>query len=352
MNVIPLISTLHPTSIGIGFLAGMIVFLLAGVAIRTSRERSAVEAFKELLFYLLKALLVLFGLLFLAYVLFTLVTKDNLTPLEASQYALVLTIVSALFSWYISAHHSKVARQRDEQANLDRFGERSAEKVLNQSKQLFDIEIYLREMADLELDDPEELVEIILDGTRRQLAIVRSSNDMYVNDWIGVVSPEIRGAIKSNLNNQRADFKKAEAAFVKPEEREELYDELSKSSSPFAPSPPRWERSPSRWERVVRLIRQEEHSQLPHLITGKLVILVTRPVKLATATANFDPPLTVPPTKRSGTLLSSPVPELNIRIVLSNSADLAKLLVHMYPPAGSYIPPGEYHVEYRYELGA
>lgn len=296
----------------------------------------------------LKRLLLVMGAAAVVTILYKFLSFSQMSLQETNLYAFLLTGLSALVSWFLSAYYSQIDGQQKAQNSIDRIGERSAEKVLNQSKQIFDIETYLREEMGADVDSASSRVDLVLDSTQRQLAIVRSSNDLYVNDWLGVLSDEVRERIKAEVAKQREQFSKAEQVWASATSSEELLNELRKEPGPFAPSAPR----KSHYEdQVVFLREQSEHKQTSDEVSGTAIIDIVARVSLATAVCRFDPPLSVRPRTMEAQLVSGPCANGDVRIKASIHPNLKNFPIHINPTGEwSYLPPGEYRVHYRYSM--
>ncbi len=118
--------------------------------------------------------------------------SGNADTREGLLVSVILTIASFLVSWAISAYYSKASLTAENTKLIDRIGVQSSEKILNQSKQLYTIEQYLDEKQNqlINKNDSSDAV-IYLESTRNMLRLVRSSNNTYVNDWVGVVSESV-----------------------------------------------------------------------------------------------------------------------------------------------------------------
>ncbi len=132
----------------------------------------------------------------MAYAFYVLANK----PIDPTAVSIILTISSAVLSWVISDHYA--AQQNS--ARIDGVGERSSEKILNQSKQIWEVEEYVRKQA----DDLEDFGGAqALHSAREMLKIIRSSNNTYIGDWEGIVSEPVRQKMEERMEAQNKLFR-------------------------------------------------------------------------------------------------------------------------------------------------
>jgi len=115
----------------------------------------------------------------------------------------ILACMSVLFTWIIADYYANYQAERENKKLIDGVGERSSEKILNQSKQLWAVEEWATTHAEGATDDNAETLLAI----REMLKIIRSSNNTYLGDWEGVVSDAVRKKMQERIEAQDKIFK-------------------------------------------------------------------------------------------------------------------------------------------------
>ncbi|WP_124635536.1 hypothetical protein [Taibaiella sp. KBW10] len=151
---------------------------------------------------------------------------------EGLLVSIILAIASSVISWAISSFYSEKTLTAENTKLIDRIGEQSSEKILNQSKQLYSIEQYLDEKQNILLEkDLSPEGSIFLESTRNMIRLVRSSNNTYINDWTGVVSDKVKDSIIKQRNAQSQLFEDINLIrHVSPDKREKLEEKIEKAS--------------------------------------------------------------------------------------------------------------------------
>jgi positive regulator of sigma E activity len=74
---------------------------------------------------------------------------SNLTNRENAMLGVIVAILTTLASWLISRHYAIESNQQTAASKIDTVARQSTEKILNLSKQLFEIEDFLEEAREL-----------------------------------------------------------------------------------------------------------------------------------------------------------------------------------------------------------
>jgi hypothetical protein len=160
------------------------------------------------------------------------ITADNSDARESILISLILTIASVVASWLMSTHFVKESSRSENEKLIDGIGEKSSEKILNQSKQLYSLEQYLDEKQGL-LNSSKSYTDakIYLESTRNMIRLIRSSNNTYFSDWAGVVSDKLGEKINKQSNIQSKLFDDIDLlGYSTPEQQEKLKEEIKESS--------------------------------------------------------------------------------------------------------------------------
>jgi uncharacterized membrane protein (DUF485 family) len=145
------------------------------------------------------------------------------TPFEISLTAILLTLISIIFTWVVSHVYAKSTREKEinelnksHEKSLRIYALKAAEKVTNLSKELDRLSNYLSQYIESEDEDDLEVVLRVRDqrieGAIHIVGMLRSVNDGALSDWEGVIGEEL---------SQKRDEEEAEF-----EEREERTQEI------------------------------------------------------------------------------------------------------------------------------
>lgn len=223
---------------------------------------------------------------------------------EGLLISIILAIASSAVSWTISSHYSKETLKAENTKLIDRIGEQSSEKILNQSKQLYSIEQYLDEKQNtlLEKDNSPEGI-IFLESTRNMIRLVRSSNNTYLNDWAGVVSKDVKDNILKHRNAQSQLFEDINLINkVSPEKRTELENKIEKASQDL---PSYLVPVSALNENHATILEHEIKENTPNKKTGILKILISEDCYRGHVVGKFDGQFELPPKKQHSTILKS-----------------------------------------------
>ena len=102
--------------------------------------------------------------------------------------SLLIAIVSTIASWFISSHYTIISNKAHSEDKIDTVARQSHEKILNLSKQLFDIQDLIDRAQEIgsKEQDPKAAAVIFLhrlDGIKHCLMQLRTSNDTFSSDW-------------------------------------------------------------------------------------------------------------------------------------------------------------------------
>ena len=279
------------------------------------------------------------------WVLMKFMRYDDIKPAEANLLTMLLAICSGAFSWIASVVVSTQAQDSDRQNSLDEISVRSSEKILNSSKQLFDIETYIRGTAETRSGDRDVVFEVVLEAIERQIAQVRSTNDTLVRDWATVASSKIKDRIEGDIEEQSDLFHEARKAASDETTDDNFEQKLKKAPSYYAPSAPR-----KSGAGVVLQVERIDHKQDEADASGKLRVQIGRAAVSATVTGHFDRPVPGKAVSADAKLISVPsgtVDDFDIRARISGN--LNDFPIHIYGKS-RLVEPGEYLIEYRYKF--
>jgi hypothetical protein len=240
-------------------------------------------------------------------VIICLIWTSQLAGVESREgllISIILSIASAVVSWAISSHYSKETLTAENTKLIDRIGEQSSEKILNQSKQLYSIEQYLDEKQNALLEkelSPEGT--LFLESTRNMIRLIRSSNNTYLNDWAGVVSESVKGNILKQRNAQSQLFEDISLINkVSAEKRTELETKIEKASQDL----------PS-YLVPVSALKENNATILEHEIkedsltkkAGVIKILLSEDCFKGHVVGKFGTVFSTPPTKNKSSIIKS-----------------------------------------------
>ncbi|ELR72892.1 hypothetical protein C900_00853 [Fulvivirga imtechensis AK7] len=274
---------------------------------------------------------------------------DNLESREGLLISIILALGSAAFSWVISSHYSKKTLKAENTKLIDRIGEQSSEKILNQSKQLYSIEQYLdskQEKSAMENSDSKGM--IYLESTRNMIRLIRSSNNTYLSDWAGVVSDEVREKLTEQSNAQSQLFEDIDLiSSASPAKREKIEEKIEANS----------QKLPSHLVPQSSLKRNNAELH-DHLIEtndtdkkkGIIKVLLSEPSFKGHVVAKFDTNLSSPPTKNKSVLKKSPNGSQNVNVFAKTGTVYDFHIGLKSDEFNVPLQPGIYEIEYEFEV--
>ena len=270
--------------------------------------------------YLLSVIVFLFGIISVSYVIYTVSTTPQLSSLENTLFSVLLTMFSGVASWVLADVYAKSASRRESAELIDRIGEQSSEKILNQSRQLWNIETYIENKRREISNDPahkshvEYLVSLI-----EMVRLVRSSNNTYLSDWAGVTSQSVKDKIDSQSRAQSEIFEDIEilikSDFADLELKNRIIANSAKLPSYLAPT------GSSIDGRVVSIVRTIYKTQAKDKSQGKIFVYLNRPVYKFTCSGKLDPPMIDTPNDSRARLDSKPPSTPEYAIVCSTGTN-------------------------------
>ena len=232
---------------------------------------------------------------------------------------------------------------------IDRIGEQSSEKILNQSKQLYSVEQYLDDKYNKLLERTTSTDAVIyLESTRNMIRLIRSSNNTYLSDWAGVVSDKIREKINQQSNAQSQLFEDINLINYSTDEKRVKLEEQIEQNSQKLPS----------YLVPSSNLRGNYANIIDHVVTkntdkikqGKLKILLTEDSFKGHVVGKFSDEFQSPPTKSNSKLISSPNNNKNITVFARTGTTHD---FHVGVKSYEFNVPlqnGVYEVEYSFEL--
>jgi hypothetical protein len=152
-------------------------------------------------------ILLIFALAGVAYAMVAL--HGTPPPKDPGAISVILSLASLLFSWIVADYYANYQNERENRRLIDGVGERSSEKILNQSKQLWDVEEWAKSHAEEASDEQAETLLAI----RAMIKIIRSSNNTYLGDWKSVLSKSVSDKMQEQIEAQDKKFKSIEQPF-------------------------------------------------------------------------------------------------------------------------------------------
>ena len=225
---------------------------------------------------------------------------------EGLLISIILAISSSVLAWVTTSHYSKETLKAENTKLIDRIGEQSSEKILNQSKQLYSIEQYLDEKRNVIMEkDLSPEGSIFLESTRNMISLIRSSNNTYLNDWAGVVSEAVKENILKQRNVQSQLFEDISLINrVSLEKRGELEDKIEKASkdlpSYLVPNSALKENHASILEHQIK-----ENTETKK--TGIIKILLSEDCYKGHVVGKFETVFQTPPSRNNSKILKSAV---------------------------------------------
>jgi hypothetical protein len=283
-----------------------------------------------------------------------------MTNRENSFLTVIITILTTIASWIMSHHFASLTTadlEAKTQEKIDTVASQSSEKILNLSKQLFEIQLFLEEAVDIARDQDNVMAANATfahrsESAAKMLYLLRSSNDTFTSDWIGVVSTDVAKRIDELKKAQSDIFRGMES--VRQESRPELapqhdagaglYRELTRLSEDAARLP----------DAIRPDIRIPAATVSQHITTssqrhqeGILAITVLRPVFTVTGSGKLSPEMPTVP-RMVARVQSTPegqtIPEFGVH---SGTGTRHDFHVHMKSKQfGQPLPPGKYVLHY------
>ncbi len=274
---------------------------------------------------------------------------ENLESREGLLISIILAIASGAFSWIVSSHYSKVSLTAENTRMIDRIGEQSSEKILNQSKQLYSIEQYLDDKQEkLAIEDSGSKGMIYLESTRNMLRLIRTSNNTYLSDWAGVVSDVVRQKLMEQSNTQSQLFEDIDLIPQStPEKREKLEEKIEQNSQKL---PSHLVPKSNLKGNNAKIIDHEIKQNDTNIKKGMVRVLLSEPSFKGHVVAKFESNLSSPPTKNTSKLANSPKGQHDINVFAKTGT------VHDFhvgiksQELNVPLKPGIYEIEYEFEV--
>ena len=264
--------------------------------------------------------------------------------------SVILAIASSAVSWIVAYSYSKSSLTKENSEIIDRIGEQSSEKILNQSKQLYSIEQYLDDKHD-KLEDRDYDIEalIYLESTRNMLRLIRSSNNTYLSDWAGVVSKDVKCKIKEQSNAQSQLFEDIDLIhYSTPENREKLEEKIEENSSKL---PSHLVPKKANFKiNNARITNHEIIEDTENKKKGKVTILLSEESYKGHVVAKFANNFRSPPTNSSYSLRKSPNGEMNMSGFAKTGTTYDFHIVIKSDVLNVPLKEGIYEVEYEFNL--
>ncbi len=289
------------------------------------------------------AILIIFVCLIWTSQLETLETREGLL------ISIILAIASGAFSWIVSSHYAKASLKAENTKMIDRIGEQSSEKILNQSKQLYSIEQFLDDKQEkLAMEDTDSTSMIYLESTRNMLRLIRTSNNTYLSDWAGVVSDEVRQKITEQSNTQSQLFEDIDLIPQStPEKREKLEEKIEMNSQKL---PSHLVPKSNLKGNNAKIIDHEITQNDLNIKKGTVKVLLSEPSFKGHVVVKFESKLSSPPTKNNSNLINSPSGQKNINVFAKTGTVYD---FHVGIKSHEYnvpLKPGIYEINYEFEV--
>ena len=227
--------------------------------------------------------------------------QAGIVSVISSLITLIIAGITTLISWIISKNQTLTTNREHASDKIDTVAKQSHEKILNLSKQLFGIQTFIEEtkrLASLEKDATSAASVLVhrLDGISHNLSQLRTSNDTFCSDWTGVVTDEAKQQMEKLQTDQQkvfdelAELQGGSGTVHSPQSIYSALSHLSKSaeSLPHAVRPD--VKVPA-----VTVSHKPDSGNDEHFQEGSLIIVLHRPVPLATGSATFSPAMVTPP---------------------------------------------------------
>ena len=248
---------------------------------------------------------ILSGFIVIACLFWIALTSDAGTR-ESILVSIILTIASAVVTWLVSSHFASESSKKENTKLIDRIGEQSSEKILNQSKQLYSIEQYLdNKQTDLIENESHSNAVIFLESTRNMLRLIRSSNNTYLSDWAGVVSEEIREKLTKQSEAQSQLFEDLDLINYSssPEQRERLAEKIEENSQKLPSHLVPKSNLKENHARIIEHIVLEDTNEKK---SGRVKILLSEDSFKGHVVGKFKTEFSSPPHSSSSKLQNSP----------------------------------------------
>ena len=262
---------------------------------------------------------------------------DNETQ-DATSLNIILMICSSALSWVISDFYA--SQQNNER--IDAVGERSGEKILNQSKQLWEIEQSLLQQAE-KVED--EFSEQALVSAQEKIQLIRSANNTFIGDWEGVVSDNVQTKMAERNNELNILLQNASSNDADVTSSQQHSSLSSQTSLPLhlTPIPPIATNS----TKLTTVLEQVVNTNTEKKSQGKMKIRLNRDTFKLNFTGKLYPPLEVIPVDLRARLVEKPTdsPEaISIHVATGTKTDF-----HIHAKSTEYdvkLPMGEYVFAY------
>jgi hypothetical protein len=248
------------------------------------------------------------------------------TPVDSTSLNIILTICSAALSWVISDYFAS----EQNTIRIDGVGERSSEKILNQSKQLWEIERSLLRQAD-EVEDYYASRELV--AAQEKIQLIRSSNNTFIGDWEGLVSEPVQTKMAERNDALNKLFQSAGSGEAMPQ-------------PPTANLPSHLTPSPSA-SKLTTVIEQNCSENSGSISKGQFRVKLNRETYKFNFTGKFDPHLDAIPQDLRARIVSRPSgapSNMGIHVNTGTNTDF-----HIHTKSNDYdvlLPTGEYVFDY------
>ncbi|EPP4298156.1 hypothetical protein ACUP6R_003984 [Vibrio navarrensis] len=273
-----------------------------------------------------------------------------MTPLESTLLSVLLTVFSGASSWMMADYYAKSSSEKESAKLIDRIGEQSSEKILNQSRQLWNIENYLESKRKELSNDPANSEQYEFIGSIiEMIRLVRSSNNTYLSDWAGVTSEAIKYKIDSQSRAQSELFEDIDlllkSDFDDVDVKNRIISNSKKLPSYLAPSTSNYD------GKKISIVRTEYKRQDVNVSQGKMTVYVSQPVYNFTCTGRLEPEMQKKPSSTRARVDGKPrkCPEFNISCSAGTTFDFH---VHIKSKESNvYLPMGLYVISFIVESG-
>jgi hypothetical protein len=308
---------------------------------------------------LLVGSLVIFALGGASYCLYIVATAQALTSRDTLLLSVLLTLLSVFASWTVSRHYAIFSSRENATEMIDTVASQSSEKILNLSNQLLLLKDFLEGI--LEVADSEYNIHAANSAFRHRVTaaahmieLLRSSNDTFTSDWIGVCSEQTKIEIEDLKRLQRQMIQ--DYAIVKGAHAETTADESTDAGSEhLREALQRIEETQSKLPVAVapelpKVPAVSAHQEWDVATTekqqGRLILSILRPVFNATGSGKLYPNMSTVPTIFAK-LLEAP-PGTSMKLAVHGGTGTAfDFHVHLKSNEyGTRLIPGRYLVEY------
>ena len=238
------------------------------------------------------------------YCLYVSATTTGLLPRETGLLSFILFLLSVLATWLLSHVYASLTNRELIEEKLNTIAVQSSEKILNLSVQIWRVEQFLAtalEDVEAEIGGDEGAAKTLKDrvvGAGCLLRSLRSTNNTFLSDWKGIVSPGVKQEIESQVRAQadiinayeEIDQARAEKLVAADDETKHRIDQVlrrieeQKAQLPVAVAPDRFT---SPFPAVATT--QHPDTSTPEKADGYLELTVLRPVFTVTGSGKFIP---------------------------------------------------------------